>query len=101
VNTSPEVVAAVIRLVKQADPGKIILAEASAIGCDTMACLETSGIKEAAEDAGVDEIRDIKTDEDLVKKKIENPTSDIKQVELPRFSWRRTTWSTCRSSSPT
>ena len=85
VNTSPEVVAAVIRLVKQADPGKIILAEASAIGCDTMACLESSGIKEAAEAAGVDEIRDIKSDEDLIKKKIENPTSDIKQVELPRF----------------
>jgi len=85
INTSPEVVAAVIRLVKQANPGKIILAEASAIGCDTIACLEASGIRKAAEDAGVDEIRDIKTDQDLVKKKIENPTSDIKQVELPRF----------------
>jgi uncharacterized protein (DUF362 family) len=85
VNTSPEVVAAVIRLVRQADPGRIILAEASAIGCDTMACLETSGIARAAEDAGVDEIRDIKSEKDLVKKKIENPTSDIKQVELPRF----------------
>jgi uncharacterized protein (DUF362 family) len=85
VNTSPEVVSAVIRLVKEANPGRIILAEASAIGCDTMACLETSGIRKAAEDAGVDEIRDIKSDEDLVKKKIENPTSDIKQVELPRF----------------
>jgi len=85
VNTSPEVVAAVIRLVREAGPERIILAEASAIGCDTMACLETSGIRKAAEDAGVDEIRDIKTDEDLVKKKIENPTSNIKQVELPRF----------------
>jgi uncharacterized protein (DUF362 family) len=85
VNTSPEVVAAVIRLVKTANPGRIILAEASAIGCDTMACLERSGIKKAAEDAGVDEIRDIKSEKDLVKKTIENPTSDIKQVELPRF----------------
>jgi uncharacterized protein (DUF362 family) len=85
VNTSPEVVAAVVRAVKRADPGKIILAEASAIGCDTMKCLEVSGIRKAAEDAGVDEIRDIKSDEDLVQKKIENPTSSIKQVALPRF----------------
>jgi uncharacterized protein (DUF362 family) len=85
VNTSPEVVAAVIRAVKKADPGKIILAEASAIGCDTMECLESSGIRKAAEDAGVDEVRDIKSDKDLVKQKIENPTSYIKEVELPRF----------------
>ena len=85
VNTSPEVVAAVIRAVKTADPGKIILAEASAIGCDTMQCLEVSGIRKAAEEAGVDEIRDIKSDEDLIKQKIENPTSFIKEVELPRF----------------
>ena len=85
VNTSPDVVAAVIRAVKKADPGKVILAESSAIGCDTMKCLEVSGIRKAAEDAGADEIRDIKSDEDLVTKKIENPTSYIKQVDLPRF----------------
>ena len=85
VNTSPEVVAAVIHAVRKADPGKIILAEASAIGCDTMKCLEVSGIRKAAEDAGVDEVRDIKSEEDLVKQKIENPTSYIKEVELPRF----------------
>ena len=85
VNTSPEVVAAVIRAVKKAGAGKIILAEASAIGCDTMQCLEVSGIRKAAEDAGADEIRDIKSDEDLVEQKIENPTSFIKEVELPRF----------------
>jgi len=85
VNTSPAVVAAVIRLVKQANPGRIILAESSAIGCETFACLESSGIKKAAEDAGVDEIRDIKSEQDLVKRPIEHPTSDIKQVELPRF----------------
>ena len=85
VNTSPEVVAAVIRLLKKARAGRIILAEASAIGCDTMACLESSGIKKAAEDAGVDDIRDIKSDTDLIKKEIANPTSDITQVDLPRF----------------
>ena len=85
VNTSPEVVSAVIRVLKKAKPGKIILAEASAIGCDTMTCLESSGIKAAAEEAGVDEIRDIKNEEDLVKKQIDNPTSDIKNLDLPRF----------------
>lgn len=85
VNTSPEVVSAVVRVLKKANPGKIILAEASAIGCDTMSCLESSGIKAAAEEAGVDEIRDIKSEEDLVKKQIENPTSDIKNLDLPRF----------------
>lgn len=85
VNTSPAVVAAVIRLVKQANPGKIILAESSAIGCDTFACLEASGIKQVAEQEGVDEIRDIKSDEDLVSKPFDNPTSQIKKVDLPRF----------------
>jgi uncharacterized protein (DUF362 family) len=85
VNTSRAVVAAVIRQVQSARPGRIILAESSAIGCETMACLESSGILKAAEEAGVDEIRDIKSEEDLVKKSIESPTSDIKQVELPRF----------------
>ncbi len=85
VNTSPAVVAAVIRLVKKANPGKIILAESSAIGCDTFECLETSGIKKVAEEEGVDEIRDIKSDEDLVSKPFANPTSQIKKVDLPRF----------------
>lgn len=85
VNTSPAVVSAVIRMLKKAGVGRIILAEASAIGCDTMACLEASGIRKAAEDAGVDEIRDIKSDTDLVRKQIAAPTSDIKEVDLPRF----------------
>ncbi len=85
VNTSPEVVAAVIRLVKKANPARIILAESSAIGCNTMGCLEVSGIRKAAEDAGIDEIRDIKSDTDLVTKEIAHPTSDITRVELPRF----------------
>ena len=85
VNTSPEVVGAVIRLLKKAVPSKIILAESAAIGCDTMACLEVSGLKKAAEEAGVDEIIDIKGDVELVKKEVENPTSAIKHVELPRF----------------
>ena len=85
VNTSPEVVAAVIREVRRASPGRIILAESSAIGCDTMACLEVSGIRQAAEEAGVDEIRDIKKEPDLVETRIEHPTSAITSVQLPRF----------------
>jgi len=85
INTSPEVVKAVIKVVKMASPKKIILAESSAIGCDTMTCLDVSGIKKAAEEAGVDEILDIKADKDLIKKQVENPTSAIKEVELPRF----------------
>ena len=85
INTSPAVVSAVIKSIQQANPKKIILAESSAIGCDTMECLEASGIKKAAEEAGVDDIRDIKSDKDLIKKEIENPRSAIKHIDLPRF----------------
>lgn len=85
VNTTPEVVTAVINAVKKANPGKIILAESSAVGCDTMECLEVSGIRKAAEDAGVDDIRDIKSDPDLVRVKVPEPSSSIKYFDLPRF----------------
>jgi uncharacterized protein (DUF362 family) len=44
VNTSPAVVAAAIRELRKARPREIILAEAAAIGCDTLRCLEVSGI---------------------------------------------------------
>ena len=57
VNTNPSVVAAVIKTVQKANPRKIILAESAAMGCNTMECLEISGIKQAALDAGVDDIR--------------------------------------------
>ncbi len=85
INTSPEVVRAVIREVKKAAPKKIILAESSAIGCDTLSCFEISGIKKAAEEAGIDDIIDIKSDKDLIEKEIQNPTSSITKVQLPRF----------------
>ena len=52
VNTSPEFVAAVIREVKKAKPKDIIVAEAAAIGCDSMHVLDVSGIGAAAEAAG-------------------------------------------------
>ena len=83
--TSPAVVKAVIETLRKANPKKIILAESAAIGCDTMECLETSGILKAAEEAGVDDIRDIKSDTDLIRNKIENPRSALRNVKLPRF----------------
>jgi len=85
VNTTPEVVTAVINAVKKAKPGTIILAESSAVGCDTMECLDVSGIRKAAEDAGVDDIRDIKCDPDLVRVRVPEPSSSIKHFDLPRF----------------
>jgi len=85
VDTSPEVVAATIKAMRKGKPKEIILAEASAIGCDTMECLEASGIKKAAEEAGVDRIIDIKSETDLVEIPIPDARSDIKEVKLPRF----------------
>ncbi len=85
VNTSPEVMAEVIKEVKKAKPKLIILAEASAIGCDTMECLEVSGLLKAAEDAGIDKIIDIKADKDLLKIPIRDARSDIQMMRLPRF----------------
>ena len=83
--TSPAVVKAVIETLRKANPKKIILAESAAIGCDTMECLEASGILKAAEEAGVDDIRDIKSDTDLIRNKIQNPRSALRNVKLPRF----------------
>ena len=85
VNTSPAVVAAVIKEMRKANPKEIILAESAAIGCDTFECLESSGIKKAAEDAGADRIIDIKSDEDLIEVPIDDARSDIKKASLPRF----------------
>jgi uncharacterized protein (DUF362 family) len=85
VNTSPAVVSAVIRVVRKAKPKQIILAEASAIGCDTMESLEVSGIRKAAEDAGADRIIDIKAEKDLISLPIRDAGSDLTRVLLPRF----------------
>jgi uncharacterized protein (DUF362 family) len=85
INTNPAVVSAVIKNVQKANPKKIILAEAAAIGCDTMDCLEVSGIKKAAIEAGVDDIRDIKSDKDLLTIPIRDARSSIQKVLLPRF----------------
>jgi len=85
VNTNPNLVAAVIKEIRKAGPKEIILAEASAIGCDTMECLEVSGILKAAEEAGVDRIIDIKEDKDLLSIPIRDARSDLTKVRLPRF----------------
>lgn len=83
--TSPEVVAATIKVLRKAEPKKIILTEAAAIGCDTMECFETSGMRKAAEDAGVDKIIDIKSEKDLIKVPIRKAKSAITSIMLPRW----------------
>jgi len=83
--TSPEAVAAVIKVIRKANPKQIILAEAAAIGMDTMNCFEVSGILKAAQDAGVDKVMDIKKDKDLINIPIRKAKSEIKYVLLPRW----------------
>ncbi len=82
--TSPDVVRAVIREVKKAEPAKIIVAEAAAIGCDTMECFAASGIKAVAEEEGV-ELIDIKKDKELISIPVRGYRSNIDKVKLPRF----------------
>lgn len=82
--TNPEVVRAVIREVKKAKPGRIIVAEAAAIGCDTEECYRVSGIGQVAEDEGV-ELIDIKREKDLLTIPVRGYRSNIKRVKLPRF----------------
>ena len=84
VNTSPELVAAVIAEVKKARPKEIIVAEAAAIGCDSLHVLEVSGIGAAAEAAGA-RLIDIKREKDLINIPIRDARSDLKKVKLPRF----------------
>lgn len=85
VNTSPEMVKAVINIMRKARPKKIILAESAAIGADTLECLKVSGIQQAAEEAGVDDIIDIKRDKDLISIPIRDARSALTRVLLPRF----------------
>ena len=85
VNTSTAVVSAVIKELRKAQPKEIILAEASARGCDTLECLEISGIKKAAEEAGIDRIIDIKREKDLIRIPIRDARAAVTSVQLPRF----------------
>ena len=84
VNTSPEFVAAVIKEVKKAKPKEVIVAEAAAIGCDSLHVLDVSGIGAAAEAAGA-RLIDIKREKDLINIPIRDARSDLKKVKLPRF----------------
>lgn len=85
INTNPELVAVLIKEIRKAKPKVIILAEASAVGCDTMECLKVSGILKAAQEAGVDQVIDIKRETDLLNLPIRDARSDITKVRLPRF----------------
>ncbi len=82
--TNPEVVRAVIREVKKASPRRIVVAEAAAVGCDTMECFEVSGIKAVADDEEV-ELFDIKGDPDLINIPVRGYKSNIDHVKLPRL----------------
>ncbi len=85
VNTSTAVVSAVIKELRKARVKEIILAESAARGCDTLECLEVSGIRQAAEEAGVDRIIDIKREKDLIRIPIRDARADVTSVQLPRF----------------
>lgn len=82
--TSPEVIQAVVREVKKAEPGRIIIAEAAAIGCDTMECFDACGVTAIAEEEGV-ELIDIKREKDLITVPIRGYRSNINKVKLPRW----------------
>jgi uncharacterized protein (DUF362 family) len=56
IRTSNEVIAAVVRLVKQRNPGRIIVGDRSARQFDTTAVFQNAGIADAAMAAGADEV---------------------------------------------
>jgi uncharacterized protein (DUF362 family) len=56
IRTSNEVMAAVVRLVKQRNPGRIIVGDRSARQFDTAAVFQNAGIADAAMAAGADEV---------------------------------------------
>ena len=82
--TNPDVVRAVIREVKKAEPKRIIIAEAAAIGCDTMECFEACGLTQVAKEEDV-ELIDIKREKDLINIPVRGYHSNISHVKLPRF----------------
>jgi uncharacterized protein (DUF362 family) len=85
VNTNPELITALIKEIRKAKPKEIIVAEAAAVGCDTMECLRVSGILKAAEDAGADKVVDIKNERDLIAMPIRDARSALTKVLIPRF----------------
>ena len=83
VNTSPEFLRAVIRVVKKSKPAEIIVAESSAVGEKTMKCFKVSGLMKVANEEGVDRIIDLKSYKPLIRKPIDLPASEIDYVDLP------------------
>ena len=81
--TNPEVIRAVIREVRKANPKEIVICEAAAIGCDTEECFRVSGIQAMADEEGV-ECYDIKRDKDLITVAVRGYRSNINKVKLPR-----------------
>lgn len=83
VDTSPEVIQAVIRAAKKSNPKKIYIAEAGAIGVKTQDAFDASGMTRVAEEEGV-ELLDLKAEgTKLYKYIVPNPQSHIKQIALP------------------
>lgn len=83
IDTNPEVVRAVIRTVKSAGARRVIVAEAAAIGCNTMECLEACGIAAVAREEGA-ELLDIKSEPDVITMPIRDAQSNIKKLKVPR-----------------
>ncbi|MGF6375903.1 uncharacterized protein (DUF362 family) [Clostridiales Family XIII bacterium PM5-7] len=84
INTNHNFLRAVIKAVKAAGAKRVIVGEAAAIGCDTMACFESAGHAQVAKEEGA-ELYDIKSDKDLIDVKIRDAHSDIDHVKLPRL----------------
>jgi uncharacterized protein (DUF362 family) len=84
VNTNIKLVDCVIKEIKKINPKEIIVAEASARGCDTLECFNISGIGKVAEDNGC-RIIDIKRDKDLIKVPIRDARAAVSTILLPRF----------------
>jgi uncharacterized protein (DUF362 family) len=86
VNTNPEVLKAVVAAVKRYKPKEIIMAEASAVGQDTLKALELAGLRAAAEEAGVDRIVDIKRldKDETVEVEVPNPV-EITKFRVPKM----------------
>lgn len=84
INTNHEFLRSVIKAIKAAGAKRVIVGEAAAIGCDTMACFESAGHAQVAREEGV-ELYDIKSDKDLIKVQIRDAKSEISYVMLPRL----------------
>ena len=84
VDTNPDVIRAIIHSIRKVNPEqRIIIAEAGAIGVNTMQALEASGMVKVAEEENV-ELLDLKAEgTKLFTYKVPNPQSDIKQIQLP------------------